>query len=279
MAPCKPKHRPPQHAPSPESTTPTASRSSWSGHIELSQLHIPVKAYPAAVTPRSLICQLHSGCGRRIEHRKYCPTHGPIPATEIAKGYPYSPGELIELSAQDVDALAPPDNQTVALQRFANPEQFDIAHLSGRSFYLLPAHSAASSLYGAFVTTLQRRNVWGLGTMVLSGHRQLLAVRADADQLLLHILHWPAQRRSCPARLDPSPESVRNLLPEFTRTITAAEGPIAWETYRDDEEQRLADLVQCKVAQRAAPAPRPRRSRAGRSRTSSPSPKHTRKAA
>ncbi|QDU92331.1 Ku protein [Lignipirellula cremea] len=263
----KPKTRP--RAPSPELRP--ASRSSWSGQLKLPDFHLPVKAYPAVVVSRtSPLCQIHAGCGEPIEYQKHCPIHGRVPAAEIAKAYPYAAGNRLPLQESDLARLAPADEKTIALEQFVTPDPFDWTLFSGRSYYLAPAHPAAGLPFQAFTAALEKAKVWGVGQMVLSGRRQLLAVSACDQQLLLYLLHWPAQRRGCPAFPSVANADALPLVRALEKTIGKAKGPVRWEQYADDWDQRLSSLVQSMVAALTAPfakkKPSRRRATPGRTR-------------
>ena len=229
-----------------------ASRASWSGQLTLADFQVPVKAYAATVSSQtSPLCQIHAGCGCRIQQRKCCPLHGELTAEQLAKGYTYLPDQILELTESELQALKAADDKTVRLTRFLDPADFDLNLFSGRSFYLLPAHPAAGAAYVTMARALHKQRRWGLGTMVLSGRQQLLIGRAHGCRLMLHLLHWPAQTRACPQGDDTPTEPARSALRALQKTISDSQTPILWEKLTDDWETRLTAVVQKKVAQRA----------------------------
>ena len=263
-----------------------ASRASWSGVLQLSRRAAPVKAYPATVAaPAGPLRQLHLGCGRRVQQRKWCPEHGPVPDDQAAKGYEYAPDDYVTLTEEELERLRPADDKTLDLRWFCDPRQLDLTLLSGRSLYLAPAHAAAASEYALLLHGLREAAVWGLALMVLSGHRQPVAVRPAAGQLVLHVLHWPAQCRRGPCSPEATAHVPREQVRQLAAEIRRGAGAVPWGEFVDDSEARLAQLVQGKVAARrndAAPADgqgasaRPRREeprRAARRTTPSPGPR------
>jgi ubiquinone/menaquinone biosynthesis C-methylase UbiE len=66
------------------------------GGDQFSLVGIPLKAFPA-VRSRDLPSAhlLHADCGQRLRYAKQCPTHGPVEAAAIVRGYEYGPGHSL----------------------------------------------------------------------------------------------------------------------------------------------------------------------------------------
>lgn len=246
-----------------ETSIRPASRASWTGQLTFDDISIPVKAYGLTVTSQSgPLCQVYAGCGRKLEYRKCCPEHGQIPNDQIGKAYPYAENDLIELTEQELQPLALNPENVVAVKQFFEPDQFDWAFLSGRSFALVPAHAAAHVPYVAFTEALEESEVYGFGTIGLSGRVQLLIAKVVQQRIVLFLLHWPAQRRAAPAISPVKGPETATWSNHFLRQILEQVGPIAWEHCVDDWEPRLAELVQQKVTERMTPSVLPVRRRA-----------------
>ena len=244
-----------------------ASRASWTGQLTMFDYKVPVKAFAASVaTQESHLCQIHTGCGQRIQQRKCCPDHGELTAEQVGKGYTYLPDKILELSEPELQTLKPDDDKTIRLTQFFDPADFDLSFLSGRTFYLVPAHPAAGADYATINQALQSQDRWGLGTMVLSGRRQLVIGRAQGGRLLLHLLHWPAQTRACPIGYGTLPQPTRRALRALETAISNSLTPIVWDSFTDDWESRLTAVVQGKFARRSAARPSRGRGKTSRRR-------------
>ena len=226
---------------------PPSNRASWTGQMQLDTLSVPVKAYPATVTPSGPLCQLHAGCGQRIAYRKCCPKHGEVPNDQIAKGYPYEPERHIELTDDDLAVIRPDDDKTLHLERAIDPGQLDLILLAGRSLYLVPANPIAMAPYGVILKSLQDTAKWALGRVVFSGHRQLVVVRPTKDRLVLHTLHDPALCRAL-APMDTDESEVDSTqLKALARVLSSKNGRVAWNEYVDDTDSKLVALVRAKL--------------------------------
>jgi DNA end-binding protein Ku len=267
-----------------------ASRASWCGQLRIGDLCVPVKAYAAIATPpETPLRQLHDLCGQRIEYRKSCPKHGAVPPEEIVKGYPYQPDQYVQFSTDELEQLQPEDDKTIYLKHFLEPSLVDLVLLAGRSLSLAPANPAAQRPFATIQQAIRQSAKWGIGQVVFSGKRQIVLVRSEDSNLMLHTMHHPDLRRALGGgNVGDFKLPAKDLRP-LRRIIDSADGTVPWEDFRDDTDQRLAKLVQAKIR----PAKRRRangsngrnRSTAARSnsqtkaRNSSGTPRKRRKAA
>jgi len=199
---------------------------------------------------------VHTGCGLKIQQRKFCPRHGELAAADIGKAYPYGPDQLIPLTDTELASLEAPDDKTISITRFVTACEFDLCLLAGRSLFLLPENSVANADYGAVVLAMQSTRAWGIGEAVFSGRRRLVALESRARRLVLHLLHWPAQRRSCPVLDPPAEAPPKRRVTAIGRHIADNSAAIAWCELSDDWDQRLTALVQKKLAPRNGAKPR-----------------------
>jgi hypothetical protein len=101
-------------------------RPSWSGLVQLSLVHIPVKAYAAIRTRDSTPCHFfHADCGQRIRYAKHCPVHGAVDPATVVRGVACGPGQHVVLEAAELDALRPEPDRALRLERFLEPAQLD----------------------------------------------------------------------------------------------------------------------------------------------------------
>ena len=168
------------------SAAPPSNRPTWSGLLQLSLVGIPVKAYPAVrTTEAGHFHLLHADCGQRIRYAKQCPLHGTIDSAAIVRGFAYAPDRHVVLDPAELDALRPPRDRALRLERFLEPSHLDPALFSGRSLYLVPDGLAAQRGYEVLRDTMQARQRWALGRVVLGGHRQVVLLR-PASTLVMH---------------------------------------------------------------------------------------------
>ena len=233
-------------------------RSSWSGLLRLSLVAIPVKAFAVHSTSAAIqFNQLHVNCGRRIQHQKRCPAHGPVEAAEIVRGYQYAPDQYVVVEPEELDKVRPAKDKALVLEQFIPVHQIDPVFFAGRSLYLLPDGLAARHPYGVIADALQRESKWALGRVVLSVNRQLVLVRPMGRLLVMDVLHYPSEVRM-PAAWEAdlrtgaaTTEEVRLI----RMLLEAGSAPLDWRRYRDVTADELTALIKAKVAGRRLAAP------------------------
>jgi len=228
-----------------------ASRASWAGVLNMGPFAVPVKAYSALITsPAGELHQVHAKCGQRIEYRKTCPLHGQISSEEIAKAFAYTPTQTVELTEADLAQLDDPRDQVLRIERLVPLQSLDLCLLSGRTLYLVPSSALAEPDYSLAVQTLTFIDSWAIGRIVLSAKLQPVAIQAIDGILRLHVLHWPALQRACPARdLRPTQVSAKQIA-ALVRAIEPLQKDFSWSDYVDPSGQRLHALVRQKLSDR-----------------------------
>ena len=247
------------------------SRASWTGQLVLGPINVPVKAYPAVIAPtKSPLHQIHADCGRQIQYRKTCPDHGEVSADRIAKAFRVAPDQDILLTEEELTGLHPSDNKRIEIEHLLLSDRLDPVLLGGRTYHLVAAHRAALRIYALIVELLVRTCACGIARMVLSDHQQLVAIGARDGRLLMHLLHWPDQLRSCPPSLEQNDGKVsREEVQRLNQLVAPLCKPFVWQDYRDDAEQRLAGLIQKKLGMQPLVRPKVILARKNRRRVTS----------
>jgi DNA end-binding protein Ku len=226
--------------------------------LRLSLVVIPVKAYPVTSSTEAVhFNQLHADCGQRINYEKRCPIHGPVDGAAIVKGYQYAPDQYVVIDATELETLRSARDKSLSLERFVDFHQIDPVAFSGRSLYLLPESAPAQRPYLLLADVMRQRGKWAVGRVVLSGHQHVVVVRPHGRLLAMDVLHDPGQLRSATwleAEL-PEVEASAEELQLAGMLIDSASGAVDWRQYRDDTPEKLAALVETKVAGREWVAP------------------------
>ncbi len=218
---------------------------------------VPVKAFPAVQSSAGTqLCQVHAGCGRRVEQPKRCPKHGVLEPHEVGKAFAYSADEMVELSASDLQSIGPVDDKKIVLGQFISATSLDLTLLAGRSLQLAPSHAVAGPLYATIVAALTKTTKWGIGTVVFSGKRNLILVRPESSRLVLHTLHSPRLLFAPVDSVNTADSVSHPTVKRICKTIEHNSGPINWDDFEDDAGGRLVELINAR-ASRFTPAKEP----------------------
>ena len=177
--------------------------------------------------------------------------HGEIAADEIVKAYAITDADSIVLDGQDLARLQPKHEKSIRVEHLIPADQLDLALLTGRTLHLVPAHPAAESTYALVSQLFVRNGFWGIGRAVLSDEPQLFALHAVDARLVLHVLAWPQQLRSCPRFGQGTATIDLKAVQSLEKSLAALRKPFSWDGYVDEFEQRLTNLVQEKLAARS----------------------------
>lgn len=165
-------------------------RSSLNLTLRLRELVVPVGLLPARDKGETVKFRMvHAECGEAIGFGRVCPTHGEVPAEQIVKAWE-SGGELIEVDADELEAIAPVDSSGIDVFAIVQADSIDPL-LVTKAWYLLPGRGrAAREGYAAIehalgaeqLTALARFVAWGSEHVgAIDGHRYTLIMRELAQ--------------------------------------------------------------------------------------------------
>ena len=81
-------------------------RCTWTGHLKLSLVTIPVRVYNAiSTTEKIAFNQLHKGCHQRVRQKLVCPVHGEVTREDLVKGYEYATDKFVVLNETDLEVI------------------------------------------------------------------------------------------------------------------------------------------------------------------------------
>lgn len=111
----------------------------WNGSIAFGELAIPVGLAPTKTDGEPGFRTLHEPCGQRIQRHPVCPTHGPVPESELVKGWEHpGTGQMLTITDEELAEIAPNGDRTIQIVACVSAGEIDRTHLTG-SYYLLPS--------------------------------------------------------------------------------------------------------------------------------------------
>jgi DNA end-binding protein Ku len=230
---------------------PGSASSFWSGTISFGLVTIPVSLY--AATRSSVAASLRSLApdGTPLRREYVCPKHErPLEPDEIVRAYELDDGELVVVTDEELDALAPEASHEIELQRFVDRAELSPL-LFDRPYFLLPSSGSAKP-YRLLVQVLEASGRAGIATFVMRGHQHVVAILAEDQLLRAQTLRFVSQLRTPEdIGLPRPPESVDEARVEQMRAIIRAhvEPDIDTAELDDDERARILELGERKLAE------------------------------
>jgi DNA end-binding protein Ku len=237
------------------------ARSTWKGHLKLSLVSIPVKAYSATKAAGNVaLHQLHSKCNSRIKYKKVCPIHGEVPKEEIVSGYEYAKGQYVVIDADELARLRERGEREITIDAVVESSAVDPLYYTEKSYYLMPDGAVGQKPYALLQRALDSEKQVAVAHGVLFGRDELVLLRPVDGLLALTALKYEAEVAHAKefAQELTKPELSREEL-GLTHTLIQAfeKKRFSLEGFKDEYVEKLAELVQAKVEGKELVTPPP----------------------
>lgn len=190
-------------------------KSFWAGTLSFGLVSIPVELV-RATRSSGIALRMLSEDGTPLSRRFVCPEDGTeVSNDELVRGYERRPGEYVQVSDEELEALEPEKSRDIDLRRFVpkdsiNPIYFD------RPFFLAPS-GASNKAYRLLASVMERGERVGIATFVMHDREHVVAILARDGLLHAEILRFRAEVRSAddvglPAKMKVSKESVQSFI-------------------------------------------------------------------
>jgi len=234
-----------------------AARPTWKGYLKVSLVTIPIKVYPATESSGTIsFNQLHAECRSRIQQKRWCPKCGrEVPNAEIAKGYEFEKGHYVVLSEADFDKVRPPSTRVIELTQFADDTSLDPIYID-RAYYLAPDGAVAADAFAVMREGMAGKA--GIGKLALYGREYLVAVRPQANGMVMYTLHHAAEIRGIDTveELASVPRQVKaDELKLAKQVIGTFDKVFDMASYHDQYKEELRQVIDAKIAGREVVAP------------------------
>src|SRR5712671_6641986 len=234
-----------------------AARPTWSGYLKISLVNIPVKAFPATDAGATLsFNQLHGECQTRIQQKRWCPKcEREVPNTDIVKGFEFEKGQWVVVDEEDIEKVRVESTRVINLETFTDDTAIDPIYLE-RPYYLAPDGAVAREAFAVIREGMQGKA--GIGKVALYGREYLIKVQPRERGLIMYTLRHANEIRSMDEidELTDVPEQVKPQEVALARQVMGTfEGELDFESYRDEYQEGLREIIDAKVAGREIVAP------------------------
>ena len=143
-------------------------RTIWKGHIQLSQVSIPIRLFTAVDSGKSINFDLLT----KDEHHPvgYTKTDKitgqPVDKDDIVKGYEYEPDRYVIIEDKDFEKIEPKMSKVIEIQGFVKEDDIHPT-LFDKPYFIGPENESAAKTYNLFLKTLEDSGKIGVGSVVL----------------------------------------------------------------------------------------------------------------
>ena len=235
------------------------ARSSWKGHIRLSLVSIPVKAFTASAAGKEIrLNQLHEECKSRIRYQKTCPKCGEVPSSEIVKGYEFSKDQYVIVDEDELDDLRTESDRAISIDSFVAPARVDMLYFSGKTYYLAPDGPVGQKPYNLLLEAMKDEKLFSVAQVVMHGREQLVMLRPLGKLICMEVLSFKEQVKN-PADFEDEVDEADFSDDELELTKKLIEATTTEEfdigKFENVYHDKLKELIEAKIEGKEIVAP------------------------
>jgi len=233
------------------------ARPTWKGYLKISLVNIPVKVFPATDAAATLsFNQLHAECQTRIQQKRWCPhCEREVPNTDLVKGFEFEKGRYVVIDEEDIEKVRVESTRVINLEKFTDDTAIDPIYLE-RPYYLAPDGPVAKDAFAVIREGMKGKA--GIGKVALYGREYLIKVQPREQGMIMYTLRHANEIRSMDA-IDELADMPPAVKPEEVRlaeqVIGTFAGELEFDTYRDDYQVGLREIIDAKIEGREIVAP------------------------
>jgi len=226
-----------------------APRAYWKGYLKLSLVSCPIALYPATSEREKIsFNQLNKDTGNRIRYRKVdAETGDEVEQSNIIKGYEVAKGEYIELSPEELEAVAIESRRTIDIERFVPKTQIDELYIRD-PYYIAPDGEVGQQAFAVIREAIRKEGMVAVGKVVFTSREHIIALEARDKGMLGITLRYPYEvRKQADYFADIEDEKVpKDMLDLALHIVATKRGDFKPEKFEDQYEDALKDLLERK---------------------------------
>ena len=173
-----------------------AARANWKGYLRLSLVSCPIALYPATSESEKVrFNQLNKNTGNRIRYSKVdAETGEEVDSEDIIKGYQVSKGQYIEITDEDLEAVAVESTRTIDIDQFVPREEIDDLY-NIRPYFIAPEGKVGADAFVTIREAIAATGKVALGRLVLTTREHMIALEPRGKGLMGTLLRYPYEVR------------------------------------------------------------------------------------
>jgi DNA end-binding protein Ku len=238
-----------------------APRAYWKGFMRLSLVSCPIQLFPAT-TERAKVSfnQINRETGNRIRYRKVDEDTGEEVSTEdIVKGYQIDKGSYIEVSDDELEAIALESTRTIDIDEFVPRSEIDDLYLV-RPYYIVPDGKVGQDAFVVIRNVIEKMDMVAIGRVVLTSREHVIAMEPRGKGLMGTLLRYPYEVRDANEYFDDIQDVKlgKDMMDLAAHIVKTKSGHFKPEKFEDHYEAALKELIAKKSKGIKIEAPRER---------------------
>lgn len=227
----------------------------WSGQMKISLVSFGIQLYPA-INSRAGVTfhEIDRETGERVHHRNVVNEDEPVDKKEIVKGYEYTKGKYLVVEPDELKNLRIPTKSVFEVQQFVDFTELPPA-IFEKPYFVRPNLKESVEPYAVVRRAMEENRKAALGEIAFGGREHLIAVAVPPDYpekgLMAYLLRYADELRKAEDYFADLPD-FRTLqidkkqLAMANELIRAYSEPLHLQSYKDDYEQALRELIEAK---------------------------------
>src|SRR5512133_130223 len=228
-----------------------APRANWKGYLRLSLVSCPIALYPATSEAEKIrFNQINSKTGNRIRLQRTDEGTGePVEYDDIIKGYAVGKDHYIEITDEELEAIAIESTRTIEIDQFVPKEEIDDLY-NVRPYYIAPEGKVGQDAFAVIRDVIGAMNKMALGRVVLTSREHVIAIEPRGKGLMGTLLRYPYEVRDAAEKFDDIPEVkvTKDMLDLAKHIVETKSGHFEPEKFEDRYESALRELLEKKQA-------------------------------
>lgn len=228
-----------------------APRANWKGFLRLSLVTCPVALFPATSDAEKIsFNQINRSTGHRIKYLKVdAETGEEVSSDDIMKGYKVDSDTYIEITRDELDALALESTRTIEIDQFVPKSEIDDLYLV-RPYYIVPDGKVGHDAYAVIRETIRSMDRVALARVVLTNREHVIALEARDNGLMGMLLRYPYEVRDAADYFDDIQDVkiTKDMLDLARHIVEQKSGHFEPDKFEDHYETALTELINKKVA-------------------------------
>jgi DNA end-binding protein Ku len=227
-----------------------APRAYWKGYLKLSLVSCPIALYPATSEREKIsFHQLNKETGNRIRYRKVdAETGDDVEQANIIKGYELAKGEYVDVTREELEAVAIESKRTIEIEQFVPKTQIDELYIRD-PYYIAPDGEVGQQAFAVIREAIRKEGMVAVGKVVFTSREHIIALEARNSGMLGMTLRYPYEVRKQAEYFDEIPDEKvpKDMLDLALHIVETKRGDFDPEKFEDQYEDALRELIEKKA--------------------------------
>ena len=222
-----------------------APRAYWKGYLKLSLVSCPIALYPATSEREKIsFHQLNKETGNRIRYRKVdAETGDDVEQANIIKGYELAKGEYVDVTREELEAVAIESKRTIEIEQFVPKTQIDELYIRD-PYYIAPDGEVGQQAFAVIREAIHKEGMVAVGKVVFTSREHIIALEARDNGMLGITLRYPYEVRKQAEYFGEIPDEKvpKDMLDLALHIVETKRGDFKPEKFEDQIRRRLARI-------------------------------------